>query len=176
MRTVYGRAWDDVRLHIGGVIGEEQARLRFLDGGKDDWFSVGAYADGVPDGAAPEYTMEVTPQGGFISVSFYDQLCRVRFEFLFGKTDAGVMFLEEVYVFRYPDESTYYIRSGCVTNTNYRYRPDGSMHWYRDNAVKGVIEEADYRDIDVSTHWEPVPEFGEWASITRFDRTQPVGA
>jgi hypothetical protein len=42
--------------------------------------------------------------------------------------------------------------------------------------VKGVIEEADYRDIDVSTHWEPVPEFGEWASITRFDRTQPVGA
>ncbi|WP_341210491.1 hypothetical protein [uncultured Microbacterium sp.] len=176
MRTVYGRAWNQVRLRIGGVIGEEQARLRYLSGGKDDWFSVGAYADGVPDGAAPEYTMEVTPQGGFISVSFYDQLCRVRFEFLFGKTDAGVMFLEEIYDFRYPDETTYYTRSGCVTNTNYRYRPDGSMHWRLTDKVANVTEQADYRDIDVSTHWEPVPEFGEWASITRFDRTKPVGA
>ena len=174
MRTVYGRAWNQVRLRIGGVIGEEQARLRYLSGGKDDWFSVGAYADGVPDGAAPEYTMEVTPQGGFISLSFYDQLCRVRFEFLFGKTDAGVMFLEEIYDFRYPDETTYYTRSGCVTNTNYRYRPDGSMHWRLTDKVANVTEQADYRDIDVSTHWEPVPEFGEWASITRFDRTTPA--
>ena len=157
MRTVYGRAWNQVRLRIGGVIGEEQARLRYLSGGKDDWFSVAAYADGVPDGAAPEYTMEVTPQGGFISVSFYDQLCRVRIEFLFGKTDAGVMFLEEIYDFRYADESTYHLRSDSILTTNSRYRPDGSMHGYRDNAVKGVIEEADYRDIDVSTHWEPVP-------------------
>ncbi|MGC0368305.1 hypothetical protein [Microbacterium sp. SLBN-111] len=175
-RVVYGRAWDDLGLQMGGIISSDEARRRFLDGGKDDWFSVGAYADGVPDGAAPEYTMEVTPQGGFISVSFYDQLCRVRIEFLFGKTDAGVMFLEEIYDFRYADESTYHLRSDSILTTNYRYRPDGSMHWYRDDAVKGVIEEADYRDIDVSTHWEPVPEFGDWASITRFDRAKPVGA
>jgi len=82
--------------------------------------------------------------------------------------------LEEIYDFRYPDETTYYIRSGCATNTNYRYRPDGSMHWRRSDKVANVIEEADYRDIDVSTHWEPVPEFGDWASITRFDRTKPA--
>ena len=161
---------------MGLPIDAEEARRRYAEGGEREWFGVAAYADGVPDGAPPEYTMEINPWLNFISVSFHDQLCRMRFKFLFGKTDAGVMFLEEIYDFRYPDESTYFTRSGSVLTTNYRYRPDGSMHWYRDDAVKGVIEEADYRDIDVSTHWEPVPEFGEWASITRFDRTQPVGA
>ena len=159
-----------------GYFTGEQAEQMYLHGGRDDWFSVCAYANGVPDGAAPEYTLEVLPHGEFFALGFYDQLCRLRFEFLFRKQSDGRLFLVEIYDFRYPDESTYFTRSGSVLTTNYRYRPDGSMHWYRSDKIANVIEEADYRDIDVSTHWEPVPEFGEWASITRFDRTQPVGA
>ncbi|WP_278103739.1 hypothetical protein [Microbacterium proteolyticum] len=174
MRTVYGRAWNSRLLVMGGVVTEGEARRRFDEGGEEEWFAVAAYAEGVPDGAAPEYSMEVNPGRNFISVSFHDQLCRIRFKFLFLKHENGMMFLTEIFAFRYPDESTYYTRSGCVTNTNYRYRPDGSMHWRRTDKVANVTEQADYRDIDVSTHWEPVPEFGEWASITRFDRTTPA--
>ena len=44
------------------------------------------------------------------------------------------------------------------------------MHWYRSDKVANINEEADYRDMDVSWHWEPVPAFGDWASISRFNR------
>jgi hypothetical protein len=51
------------------------------------------------------------------------------------------------------------------------YRPDGLVHQQRDDSSKSTVEEADYRDVDVSS--QPIPEFGQWDAIARFDREAP---
>jgi hypothetical protein len=173
-RFIYGRAWNDKRLVMGGVIAEAEARRRYAEGGEDDWFGVAAYADGVPDDGVPEYTLEVLPKGTFISTSFYDQLYRMRHKFMSGVREGGMLFLEDITDWTYPDDGKYVPRDECLVMTNYRYEVDGTMHWYRSDKVANLIEEADYRDMDISTHWEPVPAFGDWASIARFDREHPA--
>ncbi len=170
-RYLYGRAWNHKRLVLGGLISEDEARQRYADGSEDDWFTVGAYADGVPDDGVPEFTLEVAPKGVFARTSFYDQIYRARHSFTFRQQEnADALFLVEITDWTYADDDVYVPRNKCLVMTNYRYRPDGTMHWYRSHKVANRIEEADYRDIDVSTHWEPVPEFGQWESIARFNR------
>jgi hypothetical protein len=168
-RYVYGRAWNYKTLVMGGQITVDEARRRYESGGDDDWFGVAAYAEGVPDGGVPEFSLEIRPRGEFIRVTFFDRECRIAVKYAFTEED-GRLFLREITKWTYPDDGQYYRRDGSLVMENNRYEPDGTLHWTRTDSVADVTERARYQDVDLSRHWEPIPPFGEWEQVARFDR------
>lgn len=62
----------------------------------------------------------------------------------------------------------------CEPIEEIRYRPNGIVH--RELRDKKAQEKTatDYGDVQVDINREPIPEFGDWASISRFDRDQPI--
>ncbi len=51
------------------------------------------------------------------------------------------------------------------------YTPEGLVHVTTDDTSKPTVSEEDYRNVDVSEHWEPIPEFGQWESLGRYKRS-----
>ncbi len=171
-RYVYGRAWNPIFWDMKPV-SEAEARVRFASDDDDDWFSVAAFAEGVPDDGIPEYVMEILPHAEYMKVHFYDQSRNLRF--IYGLRKHGdAMFLEKIVEYTYPDDGVQHRLDECSVVESLNYKPDGLVHQRKNDKSKPVVEEADYRGVDVSSHWEPVPEFGQWDRIARFDREKPV--
>ena len=105
-----------------------------------------------------------------MSTAFYDQCFRLRHKYRFRPQQNGLMFMIEVSTWFYRDDNEYVPRNQALANETVRYTPEGIAQLSRSDKVANVIEKTSYRNVDVSSHWEPVPAFGEWASISRFNR------
>ncbi|KZC93893.1 hypothetical protein AWH51_00550 [Clavibacter tessellarius] len=71
---------------------------------------------------------------------------------------------------RYPIEPQYYGPDEAVYVAQYLYKPDGYTKEVLMDDADPLTHVSEYRDVDVSKHWEPVPEFGAWASLGKFNR------
>lgn len=170
-RYVYGRAWNPISWDVGDMT-EAEARRRFASDDDDDWFSVAAFAEGVPDDGIPEYVMELLPKAEYVNVQFFDPSRSLRFVYGFRK-HGDAIFLDNIVEYTYPDDGMQRRVSESSVMESLSYRPDGLVHQQKEDSSKSTVEEADYRDVDVSSHWEPIPEFGQWDAIARFDREAP---
>ncbi len=170
-RYVYGRAWNPISWDVGDIP-EAEAGVRFASDDEDDWFTVAAFAEGVADDGIPEYVMEMLPKAEYVKVQFYDLSRSLRFIYGFRKLD-DAMFLDSIVEYTYPDDGIQRRRNECSVVEMLDYKPDGLVHQYKNDKSKPTVEEADYRGVDVSSHWEPIPQFGQWDSIARFDRGTP---
>lgn len=168
-RTEYGGAWVGDDRELNNPMTAAEAEVRFASKVPQDWFSAAVYADTTPHGGIPDFTLEIVPGPSYISVSFYNSAGSILFQYGF-RTHEGAMFLESVTSWDYPDQNTFYRRNKSLVTSNRSFQTDGTMHWRSSDKVRGVVEEFDAADIDVSKHWEPIPRFGEWASIGRFER------
>lgn len=155
--------------HFDRDVTETEARVLYVSDSRDDWFSVIAFADDVPDAGVPEYSIEIVPPAKFFRVHFYDQAKSLRFVYDFD-TIEGRLFLENITEYTYSDTSRMRRRNESLVTESLTFKPDGTMHQRKNDKAKDYIEEADYRGTDVSSHWENVPAFGEWESIARFIR------
>jgi hypothetical protein len=171
-RYVYGRAWSHVTWDIG-EIPEAEARVRFASDDEDDWFSVAAFTEGVSDDGIPEYVLEMMPKATDAKVRFFDLSRSLRFVYEFGRV-GDALFLDTIREYTYPDDGVQRRQNEAGVVETLRYTPEGLVHQRKDDTSKPTVEEADYRDVDVSSHWEPIPEFGQWDSIARFDRQKLV--
>lgn len=167
-RVEYAKVWDDIVHVMAGPITESEALRLFVDAAATEWYSVGVFGDDVPEGGVPEFTLEIVPGPSYISVTFYDQLYRMRYKYGFRRHESR-MFLESVTSWTYPDEERFYRRNKSSLTEIRTFTLDGTMHWYSHDKRTGMVEEFD-APADVSTHWEPVPAFGDWESISRFER------
>lgn len=168
-RLEYAEVWNFKFQRMADPISFDDARHRYSSASDQDWFSVGAFGVGSPEGGVPEYTLEIVPGPSFIGVSFYDQAYRQCFKYGFRRTDDR-MFLQTVWSWEYPDDGAFHKLNGSLVTASRTFRPDGTMHWRSSDKRTQMVEEFDAADIDVEKHWEDIPVFGAWDSISRFER------
>lgn len=171
MDYAYCREWNDAQWAPIDPISADEARLRF-DGGVTEslqWFSVVARRDGVHDDGPVEFVLEVLPHADYVKVKFFEVSHSLGLSFGFTKVE-GRLFLDEIVQYTYDDGASYHLESEASVIDASSFVTDGLVHRTVDDTSKPTVLEEDYRGVDVSAHWEPIPEFGQWESLGRFRR------
>ena len=158
------------------------------------------YADGAPgepltedearakDAAGEEYTAImparagaasptlVTPvwKTGVVVVTFLDDPGRKATEYTFMKKTDESLFLARASMWTYPNDQPGLRLSDSSSQETIHYREDGYVKRVVKNKVERVQETIEYTDVPVTTNWEPIPTFGDFRSIARFERDEPV--
>jgi hypothetical protein len=167
MPVTYSRRWNFRRNRPIDPLTEDEARA--LDASGELYTAV------LGDPAAPDQVIEVTRGNGHLGTVFFDKNQRQSVLFTFSRADDGKLFLREITRWQYPDDDARTI-SEATTIEKVGYEPDGIVHReVRDRAANQVTR-TDYRDVNLDINWEPEPEFGDWASIARFERDRPASA
>jgi len=157
----YAAGWKGGTFEADVEITEEEARRRH-DAGEQ-------YAVLLGGRDHPDTVVELTLGEGNVLVYFLRPDGRATTTYSFTRPEeGGPLWLEQVYLESWAGEE----RSGTEWTV---LQPDGTMHAER-GEPSGLIEVMD----DVLTPeqlagtdlWEPVPEFGDYRSIARFERTR----
>ncbi|MFL6073716.1 MAG: hypothetical protein ACJ73S_10010 [Mycobacteriales bacterium] len=162
MQVTYCRRWNFLRNRPIDPLTEQQARERDRKG------ELYTAALGVP--TDPAVIVEVERPS--IRVKFLDRFQRVSNSFDFRRYD-DKMFLHHITNWAYPDDEFRRIDQSSVIKSVEYELPDLAHLRIRDKVANEVTGRS-YREVDLSSHWEPVPEFGDWLSIARYDRDKPV--
>ncbi len=176
MKYVYGQSWHPTRNQPTEALDEAEALARFNgERPKPEWFTVAAFADDATPGRVPEFYAEITPHGNYAKVFFIDPFGSIHYIFGFRKTGER-LFLEYIKAYTYPDMSKYYGQDESIKVVANYYKPDGVVEVETNDDAMPDISVVHVKGVDVSAHWEPIPAFGDWESLGRFDaRSNPVG-
>jgi hypothetical protein len=105
-------------------------------------------------------------EAGLINVYFLDDKRRWTTKYLFQRLDDGRLWLQQVGNRKWLDDSRYRYDSTTIRNDGRMYAERGILG---DRGEKEVME----RRLDPATLLflnEPVPQFGDYRSITRYER------
>jgi len=153
------------------------------------------YADGGPgvsltedearvkDGAGEEYSAILPPREGMkfpvlvtlvwktgvVVVTFLDDAGRKATEYTFMRTNDS-LFLARVHMWTYPNNEPGLRLSDSSSHETVYYRDDGVVKRVVKNKAEHFEETSEYTDVPVDTNWEPIPSFGEYRSIARYER------
>jgi hypothetical protein len=110
--------------------------------------------------------LEVRLEAGFVGVHVVDERLRDGLVYLFARNPDSDddLFLEQVQRNEYVDSGDELARS-----ETYLFSKDGSVKVEKADFATREVERYELR-ADVSSNWEPVPEFGRYESITRVER------
>jgi hypothetical protein len=147
-------------------IDEATARTRHRPGAKDHY----AVALGDP----VQVVVEVNRELSYVGVVFPDRLMRPSIEFSFyGEGDR--LFLSHISEREYAGDGDADRNAKPTVGRSWTFGEDGSLRITTHNLVlKENLVETAKEPVDISSNWEPSPEFGDWASITRPDRDKPL--
>jgi hypothetical protein len=84
------------------------------------------------------------------------------------------MFLSEMLNWQYPDTNVHELNEADIIE-RLSFKQDGTVRRNSRNDRTGENIITDVAGVDVSSHWEQVPAFGEWASAARYQRNSPPG-
>lgn len=173
MQFTYCRDWNDAQWAPIEPLTPAEAAARFRGdvAEPNQWFSVVARRAGVGDEGPVEFVLEVLPESAYVKVKFYELSHSLGLTFGFAKVDAARLFLDEIVEYTYPEDDAFHLESDATVIDASTYTADGHLQRTVDDTSKPTVVEEDYRDVDVSEHWEPIPEFGEWASLGRYKRS-----
>lgn len=158
------------------------------------------YADGTPgeplteaearvkDGAGEEYTAImpsrpgaksptlVTPvwKTGVVVVTFQDDAGRKSTEYTFMKKTDESLFMVRANMWNYPSDEPGLRLSDSSSSETVDYREDGYVKRVVKNKAENFRETVEYNDVPVHANWEPIPSFGDYRSIARFERDERV--
>jgi hypothetical protein len=118
----------------------------------------------------PESLVEVNWSNAYIGTWFMDDEMRRHVKYSFTKLDDSTLFLDEIRVWEYPEGAKGGL-SSATKLTSFSYDQDGIAHETIDGSAAGTVETISRPDVPLDINWEPVPEFGDWESISRWDRT-----
>lgn len=167
-RETYWGGWWSSRRKPTVSITEEEARRRH-QGGEE-------YAVVLSDGGRPVVALTVLlrPRAPFTKVEFLDDRLFPKYAYAFTTPQEGaregVMFLENMYEEEWSDDEKH------LGTTDIRFWVDGRSHKYVYDHVNRTTEEGWAEELltaeELEVHWEPIPEFGDWDSIIRLDRSE----
>ncbi len=127
---------------------------------------------GGPDGSAPEAVIEIDWHNDFAGVWFFDAHGRRSLNYAFRRKD-GQLFLFDMIQYSYPDDQPHTL-SGATRTEEFTFKQNGDVQLVitDDGAQQKTTEHR--RGVDVRSHWEPLPSFGDWASLARYNRDAPI--
>jgi hypothetical protein len=160
----YTYKWNYRRNRPGQVLSEEEARLK--DAAGDEYTAV------MPPRPGTTRPVLVTPvwQTGVVVVTFIDEFDRRAVEYVFSKKDDTRLFLDDVHMWTYPNDEPRLLLSAATVRERVSYYTDGYVKRVITNVGEHYKETIEYRDVPVESNWEPIPTFGDYASIARFER------
>ncbi|MDO9457661.1 hypothetical protein [Nocardioides sp.] len=116
-------------------------------------------------------------QPGVAIVEFYNFWGTRVAAHYFYRQDDGRLFLAQVDELDFTDTSRFVEDNEWAVLTEHSFSPDGtSSVVVRTTQPDGRtdVTMSEHAGGDFASHWEPVPAWGDWASITRRDRSQPA--
>jgi len=137
----------------------------------------------VKDSAGEEYTAIMPPRlgmkfpvlvtvvrkTGVVVVTFLDDAGRKATEYTYMKTDER-LFLTRALMWTYPNDEPGLRLSDSSSHETVYYRVDGSVKRVVKDKIAQSKETVEYTDVPVASNWEPIPSFGDYTSIARFER------
>jgi hypothetical protein len=146
---------------------ERAAAQRYLDG------ATGSFTAVLGDGQRPECVIDIAPEGPDFRVNFVDYAGSINLVYHFGRT-GDRLFLHRIDFWRYPDDGQWYQFGDQVSDEVFSYQPDGVVrHEFVDRRTARVLRES-RENVMVEQNWEPIPDFGDFASIGRRIRHLPI--
>jgi hypothetical protein len=161
VQVTYCELWSGQLRAPVGQMSEEAAR-RLDSRGKP-------YNVVIGDPSAPDAEIQVRWKNSYLSVSFIDDAGRAYAKYVFRKADEQQLFLSEVTVWTYPEGAR--LKSEAARIENILFKPDGYSRKRVDDSSSDNIEISEYKDVSMDSNWEPVPRFGEWGSVIRYERS-----
>ena len=155
-RITYADAWNFSERRPDPTITASEARARHDSGER--------YTALLGDGTYTEKSITLELGLGRITVNFFDVRQRVGMTRVYGQREGDRIFLESTAFYNYSDEDVRGERAVHWEAT--AFGKDGSWRCTEHHA-DGSDDSAGYL-IDVAEHWEMVPAFGEYASISRY--------
>lgn len=163
MEVTYAFRWNERRSKPATPLTEQQARER--DSRGDEYAALLQES-----GERCPTVVTVVWETDTVDVKFFDDPGRLRVNYRFRRMDERMLFLGTVTCYFYPTEDPGLGRSDSNRIEANHFDPEGLLtHTIRDDEA-GETVTTKYQDIDVGRNWEPVPTFGDWASISRYER------
>jgi hypothetical protein len=160
MQATYSRRWNLVLHKPLDPISEQQARQLDEAG---DYYTV-AFTQDTTSGY-----LEINWTERYLAVYFLDEQHRPGLCYTFTRLDQDRMFMNSVLRWEYPDDQARAMTGANLTE-ELRYQQDGVVdREVRDDTAHEVRRQT-ITDVNLDINWEPVPQFGQWDSVTRLDR------
>lgn len=158
--VTYGTLWHRYLGRFGEDLTEDQARARH-DARE-------MYAAMISEDGRPVAALEVVQRPPLVKVFFLDEERRDVATYVFSAhPDGDGLWLEQTFVREIVDRRTIVAQEWVVTH------PDGLLRtevYTRDDPTRTVTEST-FDPADFPELREPFPAFGDYASITRWERT-----
>jgi hypothetical protein len=160
----YTFRWNSRRNKPGNPLTTEEARAR--DAAGEEYTAI------LPPRPNTNYPVLVTPvwKTGVVVVTFIDDFGRQSVEYAFRKKDDNRLFLTRVHLWTYPNDEPRLRLSDTSMHETVVYREDGYAQRVITNKADGYRETVEYTDVPIDSNWEPVPTFGDYNSVGRFER------
>jgi hypothetical protein len=176
---IYGRLWNNDLEVMVDPMSEEEARKTFETGGEVMVAAGRAPLSGIasdsdedePEDPEPaEWSLYADLDRGYVEVQFFGFFGTREATYGFDRQSDGVLFLTDVSEYDFARRTMTTEDDDRSTFTLHTFRPDGTstevVHT-RDADGSEDVRSTERRGADLAEHWEPVPEFGRWDSITR---------
>lgn len=157
----YGEKWSDYHQDWRKPFSEQVARRRHA--------ARKMYTALITQHDDSKLALELCFAFSYCNIYFLDALGRCDLCYVFEPTPDGRLFLCETSTGEYPPGDSRWAVRGISRN----FKQDGRMKTLL-SENKSIILLGENEPVDVSTHFEPLPEFGQWESLIRKDRTRPA--
>lgn len=164
MAWIYCEAWNDLNECPEHPLTVEEAQARHASG---ELYTAALYSGEKP---SPGLRVEIRWETDYAAVIFMDEYGRDELDYTFSVVD-GALFLQVITSHDYGDSEE---RGGYADSERmemYSYTPDGVCD--RTVDADGDVTQDSRWGVDVSRHWEPIPEFGAYESLIRRERWRP---
>lgn len=156
MAIGYCYEWNDLLAAPRDLYDEATARERHQQGQ--------LYTAILGDLAVPHTLVEVRLEVPWIAVHFLDDQLRRQVMYAFGSVEGGRLFLEQYRRIEFSNDGT------KAAAEVVRFNKDGLAEVRQRDASTNMVERSNVT-ADVSENWEPIPAFGDYRSIARFERS-----
>jgi hypothetical protein len=155
--------WNYTEGAPGLSLTEDEARVK--DGAGEEYTAI------MPSRAGMESPVLVTLvwKTGVVVVTFLDDFGRKATDYTFMKTDE-ILFLTRAHMWTYPNDEPGLRLSDSSSHETVYYRDDGYVKRVVKKKMEHFHETVEYTDVPVDTNWEPIPSFGDYRSIARYER------
>ena len=120
---------------------------------------------------APEKLISINWSLDHCAVWFLDEHHRRYLEYGFRKVKPETLFLSAVCVWEYPPGATRDY-SSATRITKVTYQQDQIAHERVTDTEAGTVDTISRSDVPLDINWEPVPVFGDWTRLSRYNREE----
>lgn len=168
----------------------EQAAARYALNAvrRDEWFGVVLLEGGAE---RPQAYLQVSPRANGVALEKLDAHGSIEASYSWGayhqpedgrpyEGDDDHLFLDSIVWYVYPEGEGFFRRNASIATVHMDFRPDG---YAKEDRVThhgfgkpSDVETREFRDVDMTANWCPIPEFGDWDALFHPETEEGSGA